>query len=221
MAQDQHSHAALMDATYRYQRLIYDATRRYYLLGRDRLIRDLAPPTGAHVLEIACGTGRNLKRIAQRYPGCHLYGLDISEQMLRTARAKLAGQAILARADACDFDASALFGRDRFDRIIFSFSLSMIPEWRGALAHGLAHLAPWGELHIVDFGDQERLPDWFRAMLHAWLSRFHVAPRPTLFADADCLAHRAGCTIERFSLFGDYTRQIRLRRFGTAGASAT
>ena len=32
-------HAALMDTVYRGQRHIYDATRKYFLFGRDRLIR--------------------------------------------------------------------------------------------------------------------------------------------------------------------------------------
>ena len=34
-------HGGLMDAIYRRQRHIYDATRKYFLLGRDRLIADL------------------------------------------------------------------------------------------------------------------------------------------------------------------------------------
>jgi len=62
------SAAAHMDAIYRYQRYIYDASRKYYLLGRDRLIGELAPPPGGSVLEIACGTGRNLVKAARRYP---------------------------------------------------------------------------------------------------------------------------------------------------------
>ena len=49
-----------MNRMYRRQRHIYDGTRRYYLLGRDRLIADLAPAAGASVLEIGCGTGSNL-----------------------------------------------------------------------------------------------------------------------------------------------------------------
>ena len=52
--------AARMDAIYRGQRHIYDVTRRYYLLGRDGLIADLDVPAGGTVLEIGCGTGRNL-----------------------------------------------------------------------------------------------------------------------------------------------------------------
>ena len=35
-------HKGLMDGVYRYQRHIYDLTRKYYLLGRDGLIADLA-----------------------------------------------------------------------------------------------------------------------------------------------------------------------------------
>ncbi|MEO0441817.1 MAG: SAM-dependent methyltransferase, partial [Pseudomonadota bacterium] len=53
-------HARLMDRVYRSQSGLYDVTRKYYLLGRDQLIRDLAPPPGGRVLEIGCGTARNL-----------------------------------------------------------------------------------------------------------------------------------------------------------------
>ena len=49
-----------MNRMYRWQRHIYDGTRRYYLLGRDRLIANLRPDAGTTVLEIGCGTGRNL-----------------------------------------------------------------------------------------------------------------------------------------------------------------
>jgi S-adenosylmethionine-diacylgycerolhomoserine-N-methlytransferase len=173
-------HAALMNATYRHQRLIYDATRAHYLLGRDHLIRQLAPPPGGTVLEIACGTGRNLARIRRRYPACRLHGLDISSEMLRTARRRLSGRAALAEADACSFDPMALFGTARFDRIVLSYSLSMIPDWQRALGNAVDALAPDGALHIVDFGDQAGLPGWFGDGLHAWLARFHVTPRPGL-----------------------------------------
>jgi S-adenosylmethionine-diacylgycerolhomoserine-N-methlytransferase len=171
------SHADLMDATYRYQRLIYDGTRRYYLLGRDHLISDLSPPRDGRVLELACGTGRNLAKIARHYPRCTLYGLDISTEMLQSAQAKLGSLAQLAQADACLFEAEKLFGVADFDRIILSYSLSMIPDWTAALDTAARHLAPGGQLHVVDFGDQSGLPRWFRVALRGWLARFHVTPR--------------------------------------------
>ena len=51
------SHAEMMDEVYRYQRHIYDLTRKYYLLGRDRLIEGLKVPDRANILEIGCGDG--------------------------------------------------------------------------------------------------------------------------------------------------------------------
>ena len=173
-------HGALMDDVYRFQRLFYDVTRKYYLLGRDRLIDEMRAQPGQSVLEVACGTGRNLARVRRVYPNTRLYGLDISNEMLVSARRKLGSQAQLAWADACDFDPEALFGVTQFDHIMLSYSLSMIPDWDGALREALRHLAPGGTLHIVDFGDQAELPVWFKRGLRAWLARFHVSPRDGL-----------------------------------------
>ena len=89
----------------------------------------------------------------------------------------------LARADATLFDPAWLFGVPGFSRIFVSYSLSMIPGWRAALARALGWLPPGGELHVVDFGGQERLPGWFRAGLRRWLARFHVTPRDELEAE--------------------------------------
>ncbi|WP_180901338.1 class I SAM-dependent methyltransferase [Martelella soudanensis] len=177
-------HAATMDAMYRYQRHFYDLTRKYYLFGRDRLIAGLDCGAGDKVLEIACGTGRNLVQIARRYPSADLYGLDISEQMLVSARAKFRNAASPPRllvADACDFT-PATFGQSGFDRIVISYALSMIPDWQQALRLSIGALNPGGSLHIVDFGQQEGLPAWFRAALVTWLSRFHVNPRADMLA---------------------------------------
>ena len=57
-----------MNRMYRRQRHIYDGTRRYYLLGRDQLIANLKPEAGANVLEVGCGTGRNLVLAPRRFP---------------------------------------------------------------------------------------------------------------------------------------------------------
>ena len=174
-----------MDAIYRYQRYVYDATRKFYLLGRDRVIEELAPPPGGRVLEVACGTGRNLIAAARRYPGTRFYGFDISAAMLDTARrqvrkARLEKSIRVAQGDATDFSPERLFGAPAFDRIFISYALSMIPPWRAALQQALAALAPGGRLLIVDFGTQSRLPRWFKRTLRGWLAQFSVEPRDAL-----------------------------------------
>lgn len=202
-------HAALMDGVYRWQRHIYDATRKYYLLGRDRMIAGLDVPPGGAVLELGCGTGRNLSLAARRYPRARFYGLDISAEMLATADATLSRRAFrdriaLARADATRFDAQALFGRAAFDRIFVSYALSMIPGWERTVDAALAALSPGGSLHVVDFGQQERLPGWFAAMLRAWLARFHVAPRADLVATIAARAEADGRATSFRPLHGGY-----------------
>ena len=186
-----------MDAIYRTQRHFYDLTRKYYLLGRDALIDGLAPPRGGTVLEVGCGTGRNLIAAARRWPDARFFGIDISAAMLETARGKvaragLADRIVLAQGDATAFDAQALFGVAAFDRVFQSYTLSMIPDWQGALREGAGKLAPGGRLDVVDFGQQEGLPKAFRTALFAWLAKFDVAPRATLGAALDEIAALVG-----------------------------
>lgn len=210
-------HRAHMDAIYRYQRYIYDMTRKYYLLGRDRLLDDLAPPPGGTILEIGCGTGRNLVLAAQRHPGARLYGFDISSEMLKTAqtaiaRAGLADRISLAQGDATAFDTRALFGVATFDRVFVSYALSMIPPWRQALAPALGAVTPGGRLHVVDFGQMERLPRWFRAGMYAWLARFTVHPRADLEDALRAAAAAAGATLEFRRLHRGYADYAVLSR---------
>ncbi len=177
------SHADRMDRMYRTQRHFYDLTRKYYLFGRDTLINGLEVPAGGSVLEIGCGTGRNLALIGRRFPQARLFGLDISAEMLVSAEAKLGKpgrtRTVLRVADATDFQPSE-FGETGFDRIVVSYALSMIPDWEKAIDAAIAALNPGGSLHIADFGQQERLPRLFQRGLQAWLKRFHVTPRNTM-----------------------------------------
>lgn len=205
-------HGALMDSVYRSQRHIYDLTRKYYLLGRDRLIADLAPPPGATVLEIGCGTGRNLIAVGKAWPQARLYGVDISEAMLETARASvakagMADRLTLAQGDACAFDASALFGDATFDRVFISYALSMIPDWRAALDQAARCVAPGGRLEVVDFGQQEGLPALWRKALFGWLNAFHVSPRAELGSAIETVAAGLGAQPHSRTLYRGYAVQ--------------
>lgn len=209
--------AGLMDAMYRHQRHIYDASRKFYLLGRDELIAGLAPPVGGSILEIGCGTGRNLIAIARTYPGRSCYGLDVSEEMLATARQSVARAGLsdviaLRQADATGFDPVILFGWSGFDRIVISYALSMIPPWQAVIEEAARRLVPGGELHIVDFGDQTGLPAPFRAVLRRWLALFQVTPRVELGAVLDEAARDMGATVRADALYRGYATLARLRR---------
>jgi S-adenosylmethionine-diacylgycerolhomoserine-N-methlytransferase len=210
---------ALMDRMYRRQRHIYDLSRKFYLLGRDEAIARLRPAGGEKVLEIACGTGRNLIKLAWTYPEVRLFGLDVSREMLATAaastaRAGLASRIALAQADATAFDSQRLFGCASFERVMISYAVSMIPPWREALAHALDVLAPGGSLHIVDFGDCAGLPGSFKAGLRRWLAAFDVIPRDDLSTALESLAAERGMTCEVESWFRGYAILAVTRRQG-------
>jgi len=212
--------ASEMDAIYRVQRHIYDASRKYYLLGRDGLLDALVPSEGGTVLEVGCGTGRNLILAAERYPSARLFGVDVSNAMLQTAatsieRAGLADRITLKQGDAALLDTQALFGTAGFDRVFVSYALSMIPPWREALVRAFAAVAPGGALHIVDFGEQSQLPLAFRAGLRAWLKKFSVYPRAELEKELRRIAAETGAELTFARPFRDYACTAVLKKAAT------
>lgn len=169
-----------MDRMYRHQRYFYDLTRKFYLLGRDKLFKEIAIKDGANILEIGCGTARNLIVLARKFPNANFFGLDASAEMLKTAQknidAKRLNNIILKTALADEFSFDKTFDlADKFDAIFFSYALSIIPPWRESVDNALENLKPGGNLYIVDFYDGKDLPAWFRKLLKAWLQLFHVA----------------------------------------------
>lgn len=88
----------------------YGTTARYYdaayaaqsaARGDVDFYRGLAREAGGRVLEIGCGTGRVLERIAA--DGIDCAGLDASAAMLERLRARVSERVALVRADMRDF----------------------------------------------------------------------------------------------------------------------
>jgi S-adenosylmethionine-diacylgycerolhomoserine-N-methlytransferase len=201
-----------MDRMYRHQRHIYDLTRKFYLLGRDRLIDTLELRPGERVCEVGCGTGRNLIALARRHAGVACYGIDASQAMLQTARAAVdragLGERIQLRHGlAEELDPGTAFGLESpFDVIVFAYSLSMIPTWRLAIGRAIAALRPGGTIAIVDFWDQRDLPAWFARSLRAWLALFDVHPRPELIEE---LRNERGIAVSLSPLYRGYAADLR------------
>jgi ubiquinone/menaquinone biosynthesis C-methylase UbiE len=58
-----------------------------------RRVLDLARLRGdERLLDAGCGTGLTALRIAARYPGCSVHGIDLSQKMIETARKDAAQQ---------------------------------------------------------------------------------------------------------------------------------
>lgn len=216
---DVSARAAKMDGIYRYQRHFYDATRKFFLIGRDSMLEQMEINEGDRVLEIGCGTGRNLLRLSQMHPQAKFYGLDASGKMLQTAGSKfdannLQKAVILRQGLAEELDAKKTFGlSEKFDAAFFSYTLSMIPDWQKAIETALANLKPEGTLYIVDFGDGRDLPGWFYYLLTAWLKLFDVEPRAELLDYLQSLSRQGNGLLKSFPIWRHYAFIAEFRRF--------
>lgn len=209
--------AVQMDRHYRYQRFIYDSTRAHYLLGRKYLLADLKPSAGQSVIEIGCGTAWNLASAAHLYPEAKLYGVDVSRAMLQTAaasmkRKNLAQHIVLRQGDAMCFDPQKTFGLPSFDRVILSYTLSMMPGWKLALEHASNIVAPGGSVHVVDFGQCEGLSKTFKNTFFSFLAYYAVTPRTDMKRHLGEVAERFGYKLHFEHLHRGYTNYGVLNR---------
>lgn len=206
-----------MDKMYRQQRYFYDFTRKYYLLGRDKLISEMDFQNGENVLEVGCGTGRNLIILANKYPRTNFFGLDASAAMLETAGKKVSEgkiQNVRLKTELADtFAHSETFGlQNPFDTIYFSYSISMIPTWKESIQNALQNLKSGRSFYIVDFYDQRDLPKPFRKLLQAWLKQFHVKYPAELTPYLEGLEKEGLGTLSVKSIFRSYSFIIQFKK---------
>jgi SAM-dependent methyltransferase len=130
--------------------LLYDSVPLYAARQDVGFYLEEAKAAGGNVLEVGCGTGRILLRIARA--GCAITGIDGSKHMLERCHAKLSAEpaAVQARVklalhDMRDFNLGA-----RFALIIAPFRvmqhLTTIDDQLRFLATAARHLAPGGRL---------------------------------------------------------------------------
>jgi SAM-dependent methyltransferase len=94
-------------------------------LGISRLL-----PEGGTLLDLGCGSGRLLARLAQGRPDARVIGLDLSEPMLETGRGLLEREGLaerveLRRGDITTFDAEV---SETFDIVSCNFTLHQLPS---------------------------------------------------------------------------------------------
>jgi S-adenosylmethionine-diacylgycerolhomoserine-N-methlytransferase len=149
---------------------IYDATRWTFLFDRSVVLElaRAAQPRPTRILEIGCGTGRNLAQLARLFPHAHLTGVDLSTSMLNVARRKTEAYGARISLLAQSYDAP-LGSTGNYDLVLCSYALSMFnPGFEAALAAAQADLTPHGHFAFVDF-HASRWP-WFSR----WMRRNHV-----------------------------------------------
>ncbi len=105
---------------------------------------------GAHVMEIGCGTGRNLPYLRDAVgPQGRVYGVDISAGMLERAQTlrdrNRWDNVELIKTDAVDYQPP-----QPLDGVMFGLSYNTMPHHLAVLRHAWDQLRPGGSLVIMD-----------------------------------------------------------------------
>ncbi len=162
---------------YRFHASVYDATRWMFLRGRRAATAMLELQPHHQVLEVGCGTGLNFRLILPHLDPNRgrLVGMDFSKDMLVRARQRVK-QAGWSNVELVESDAAEIQWPDRFDAILYSYSLSMIPDWSRSLRSASDHLVNGGRLVVLDFGT---FHGWgpLGALARGWLKWNHVETR--------------------------------------------
>ncbi|MEM7531831.1 MAG: class I SAM-dependent methyltransferase [Chloroflexota bacterium] len=177
--------ASTIEGYYQIHSRIYDATRWSFLFGRQAIIDRIANNTQAptNILEIGCGTGKNLIALCKQFPAAQITGLDLSKDMLNVAENNLGDLTNRVTLLHQAYDGPLSDGD--YDLILFSYALTMFnPGWDEAITAAHADLQDGGVIAVVDFHDSRWA--WFKQWMGANHVRMdgHLLPKmASLFTD--------------------------------------
>ncbi|WP_100898477.1 class I SAM-dependent methyltransferase [Nostoc flagelliforme] len=121
----------------------------FYRAVHKRLLEYVDLPESANVLDIGCGTGHLLKRLATQFPDMQAIGLDLSANMLRVARQSNRHRPRLIYVEG---KAESLpFADGQFDAVFSTISFLHYLEPKQVLSEIARVLSPGGRFYLVDF----------------------------------------------------------------------
>ncbi len=117
---------------------------------RARAAERLGLKPGDRVLEVGCGTGRNLPYLVKAVgPEGRVYGVDLSDGMLARAR-DLCERRGWKNVTLFRQDASVMNLPERVEAVLFSLSYAVMPEPQRVLEHVWNFVREGGRVVIVD-----------------------------------------------------------------------
>ena len=155
----------------------------------EQAVQSLLPElAGRRFLDLACGSGRYLKRLAPGVGG-RAMGVDFSRPML--ARAAALGRP-LAQADLCALP----LADGAFDLIVCGLAVGHLPELTGSLREMARVLAGGGVLIYSDFHPFGALLGWKRTFRGANGTEYAARHHVHLYAAHQAACQAAGLRIE-------------------------
>lgn len=144
----------------------YDATHMW-LPGRKAAGRALQLRPGERVLDIACGTGLELRHLRRAIGETGtIVAVDLTPAMLDRARRRVARHG-WRNVQVTQADAARLsFPDASFDAGYCAYALHIIPEYREAIREAMRVLRPGARLVVLDIGIADGNPRRLRRLGH-------------------------------------------------------
>jgi len=126
----------------------YDQSPRYSSLRESypKIVAEALSQPFEKVLDIGCGTGALLMMIHEGKKGAKLSGVDLSEEMIKVAQAKLGNAADLAVSDSENLP----FKSESFDLVLCTFSFHHHPNPTSTFKEMHRVLSPEGRIIMAD-----------------------------------------------------------------------
>jgi arsenite methyltransferase len=153
----------------------------------------------SQVLDVASGKGTSALFLAERF-GCHVIGLDYSEQNVAQANARAAARGLASRVRVGHGDAERLrFPDAYFDAILCECAFCTFPDKPAAAREFARVLRPKGQVGLSDLTRGPALPKELDSLL-AWIAC--IADAQSVEGYAECL-RVAELHVENVELHGE------------------
>ncbi|MEW6347881.1 MAG: class I SAM-dependent methyltransferase [Thermodesulfobacteriota bacterium] len=112
------------------------------------LLGEMGVGDNCRILDVGCGTGASTRHMLDHIPHCRVWALDISPRMLETAR-RLVGESERVRFVEGDGARLTEYFDTRFDAVVYSASVFLIPDYRESLRQARELLGPGGRIGLT------------------------------------------------------------------------
>lgn len=151
---------------YKIHSKFYDATRWMFLPARKKAVVLLDIKPGDSVIDFACGTGYNIRHFPEEQ--VDISGIDCTDAMLQRAKKKFPLHQFI------NGDITSYRYTKPADKIICTYALSLVTEWKKAILNMKDTLEEHGTLVILDFYPIGSWAKFMNPLLKWWLRTCHV-----------------------------------------------
>ncbi|MDY6781340.1 MAG: class I SAM-dependent methyltransferase [Cyanobacteriota bacterium] len=128
-------------------------TTIFYQAVHKRLLEYVELPESPYILDLGCGTGRLLTRLAKQFPDLQGVGVDFSEEMLRQARKQNLDEIrlnyVLGNAESLPLESA------QFDAVFNTISFLHYPNPEQVFSEIHRALKPQGKYYLADYTSQQ------------------------------------------------------------------